>query len=207
MAISLTLVGVTKFADVAAINEALAAGLKNIGENKVQQAQEKFSQLSPEYRVTKHFIGHLQTNKVKEALKLFDMIQSVDSLRLAGAIDKEAAKLNRTVDILVQVNTFGEEQKFGVSLPEAPELIRKISEKKNLCLKGLMTIAPFTEDEQIIRKCFRDLKNFFDQISKKFDQSPHVKMKYLSMGMTADYRIALQEGSNMIRVGRRIFSE
>jgi pyridoxal phosphate enzyme (YggS family) len=152
-------------------------------------------------------IGHLQTNKAKQAVQLFDLIQSVDSVRLADEIEKEAAKPAKTVDILIEVNTSGEEQKFGVHPDEVPILIKEISHCPHIRLLGLMTMAPLTEEKGRIRRCFRDLRELFDAVEEDFAASSNIQMKYLSMGMTSDYEIALEEGSNMVRIGRAIFKE
>ena len=226
-----TLIGVTKYAQVEDIKQAIDAGLLNVGENKVQEGQNKFPLLDEgALKVTKHLIGHLQTNKVKQALQYFDLLQSVDSLKLAEEIQKQAAKLNRSVDILVQVNTAREEQKFGADPSAAISLIESISKLNHIRVLGLMTMAPFIDDKKIVRQCFRDLRILRDQVAEKFTLQPeghglqsvdeclragfrpwgstasgNVRMKYLSMGMTDDYEIALEEGSNMVRVGRAIF--
>ena len=203
----ITFIAVTKFADIPEIKEVIAAGLTHIGENKVQDAQRKFPAFeNSQIKVTRHMIGHLQTNKVKQALEVFDCIQSVDSLNLAVAIEPQAAKLNKDIDILVQVNTAGEKQKFGITPSEVSALIERIVELKHVHLQGLMTIAPFVEDREIIRRCFRDLRILRDEISGRFSAEHSITMKYLSMGMTEDYDIALEEGANMIRIGRAVFS-
>lgn len=202
------LVGATKYSEAPQIQEALQAGLKHIGENRVQDAQRKFPELERlGVKAVRHMIGHLQTNKVKQAVQLFDLIQSVDSVRLAEEIEKEAAKLAKTVDILIEVNTSGEEQKFGVRPQEITPLIEEISRCPHIRLLGLMTMAPFIEDQAVIRRCFRNLRELFDAVSKQFAVSSNIQMKYLSMGMTSDYEIALEEGSNMVRIGRAIFKE
>jgi len=202
----ITLIGVTKFADIPQINEAIRCGLVHIGENKVQEARKKFSSLEDsDKKVTRHMIGHLQTNKVKHTLEVFDCIQSVDSLRLANVVEQEASKLKRHINVLVQVNTAQEEQKFGTTPTEVTALIEAIADLKHIRLRGLMTMAPFIDDEAVTRGCFRDLRILRDQISKKFSSAENIEMKYLSMGMTADFEIALEEGSNMVRIGRGIF--
>ncbi len=201
------LVGVTKFASAEQIQEAISVGLKDVGENKVQQAKEKFPVLGPAAEnVTKHMIGHLQTNKVKDALNLFDMIQSVDSFHLAEEIEKQAAKQDMCVDILIQVNCAGEEQKFGVAPQDAIELVEQVSRLRHVRILGLMTIAPFVEDEEVIRQSFAQLRKLFDEVGVKFEGQQRVEMKWLSMGMTHDYKIAIEQGANMIRVGRAIFA-
>jgi pyridoxal phosphate enzyme (YggS family) len=202
----ITLVGATKYASAGQIQEAVEAGLKHIGENRVQDAQSKFPALDQlKVKAVRHMIGHLQTNKVKQALQFFDLIQSVDSVRLADEIEKEAAKLAKTVDILVEVNASGEEQKFGVHPNEVPGLIHEINRCPHIRLVGLMTMAPLTEEKGRIRRCFRDLRELFDAVEEDFADHERVDMKYLSMGMTSDYEIALEEGANMIRIGRAIF--
>lgn len=202
------LVGATKYSETSQIQEALQAGLKHIGENRVQDAQRKFPELERlGVKAVRHMIGHLQTNKVKDAVRFFDLIQSVDSVKLVLEIEKQAAKLNKDVDILIEVNTSGEEQKFGAKPDEVPALIQDVSHCQHVRLRGLMTMAPLTEDKGVIRRCFRDLRELFDAVSKQFAVSSNIQMKYLSMGMTSDYEIALEEGSNMVRIGRAIFKE
>ena len=201
----ITLVAATKYADAAQIKEALEAGITDIGENKVQEAQEKFSRLG-ETGGRRHMIGHLQTNKVKLALQLFDIIQSVDSLKLAQEIDSQAAKLKAQVKIFIEVNTSGEEQKFGVEPKNAMALIKTIGELSRIEVCGLMTMAPFVEDSQIIRRCFSTLRQMRDQVNEAFGSHPWVKMDFLSMGMSEDFEIAIEEGSNMVRIGRALFT-
>ena len=201
-----TLVGVTKYADSALVQQAVEAGLKHIGENKVQDARLKFARLQEAgLKVTKHMIGHLQTNKAKDAVAIFDMIQSVDSLKLAAEVQRQAQNANKTMDVLIQVNTSGEQQKFGIRPDEAAALIQQMQDMTCLRVKGLMTIAPLTQDQNMIRRSFRDLKILKDAIVKQLPQSERVDMRYLSMGMSDDFAIALEEGSNMIRIGRAIF--
>ncbi len=202
------LVGATKYSEASQIQEALQAGLKHIGENRVQDAQRKFPELERlGVKAVRHMIGHLQTNKVKDAVRFFDLIQSVDSVKLALEIEKQSGKLNQTIDVLVEVNTSGEEQKFGVRPQEITPLIEEISRCPHIRFLGLMTMAPFIEDQAVIHRCFRRLRELFDAVSKQFAASSNIQMKYLSMGMTSDYEIALEEGSNMVRIGRAIFKE
>ncbi len=204
----ITIVAVTKLASQELIQQALEGGITDIAENKVQEALKKYPGLKgPSGIVRRHFIGHLQTNKVKDAVKIFDMIQSVDSLRLAQELEKHSQKLGRPLDILIQVNCSGEKQKFGIGKSGALSLIEAVEELKDLRVLGLMTIAPLTDDERVVRQCFQDLKRLRDRVQKEFAGSPHVQMKFLSMGMTGDYSVALEEGSNMIRIGRAIFGE
>ncbi len=204
----ITLIGASKYADAPTIKEAVTAGLKHIGENKVQDAMDKFTILDQEHvRVTRHMLGHLQSNKAKHAVEIFDMIQSVDSIKLADEIEKHAARLNKVMEILVEVNTSGEEQKFGVHEDDVLPLIEEISRCEHVRLSGLMTMAPYTQDKDVIRKCFRDLRELFDAVEDEYATHPRVEMKYLSMGMSEDYAIAIEEGSNMVRIGRAIFKE
>ena len=196
----ITLVGISKYADATLLQEAIDAGLTHIGENRVQDAQAKFADLQTD-QVTKHLVGHLQSNKAKLAVQLFDVIESVDSLKIAQALNKEAGKINKRQNILIQVNTSGEEQKSGVSKEEALNLIKEIQKLEHLHLQGLMTMAPFENDGQNVRQTFRDLRMIFEQANATLD----VQMDVLSMGMSGDFEIALEEGSNMLRIGSAIF--
>lgn len=192
------LIAVTKNHTVEVMQEAINGGAKNIGENRVQEAAEKFLTLNRE--VTKHLIGHLQTNKAKQAVKLFDLIQSVDSEHLAAAIDKAAESIGKIQDILIQVNLAKEDTKSGVYEENLQDLISKIDGMKNIRLRGLMMIAPNYSDVEECRPLFRKMRNIYDKIRaerKNFD--------FLSMGMTHDYKIAVAEGANVVRVGTAIF--
>ncbi len=201
---SVTLIGVTKTKGIEDIKRAVRAGIKNIGENKVQEALEKYQELK-DLDLIWHFIGRLQTNKVKKSVEIFDLIHSVDRINLAEEIDKEASKLNKKQKVLLQVNTSGEESKAGFSIDDLIESLPKIVQMNSLDVVGLMTVAPATEDESLLRKCFSSLRELKDKIneSKYFTQ----ELKILSMGMTGDYAIAIEEGSTMIRLGRAIFGE
>ena len=202
----ITLVGVTKFAENDKIEAALAAGIVHIAENRVQEGKRKYPLIKGSgAKIMKHLIGHLQTNKVKDALKIFDLIQSVDSLKLAQEIEKEAAKLGRTFDILVQINTSGEEQKYGLAPADTMTLFDALANFKFIRVLGLMAMAPLTEDQEIVRDSFRKLRMHRDQITEHFKGSNTVEMKYLSMGMSQDFSLALEEGSNMVRIGSAIF--
>jgi pyridoxal phosphate enzyme (YggS family) len=156
-------------------------------------------------QVCSHIIGHLQTNKAKDAIKVCSLIQSVDTLKLANEIDKQAAKLNKTVEILVQFNTAQEEQKFGAAAEEALSLVEGISQLKHIHIKGFMCMAPYTEDQGIIRKAFADLRGIRDQVRTRFTGHPQIQTEILSFGMSGDYKIAIEEGSTMVRVGSAIF--
>jgi len=195
------LVGVTKRVSLDRIQEAVDAGLRTLGENRIQEAREKVAAITGD--VSWHMIGHLQRNKVKTAAGLFDMIQSVDSAELAAEIDRRSAQAGRNLDVLIEVKTAREETKFGVEACEAIDLIAKISELSNISVKGLMTIGTFTDDEGEVRRCFRELREL-GQKAARFDIAG-VEMRYLSMGMSSDFRVAIEEGSNMVRIGTAIF--
>jgi hypothetical protein len=193
------LVAATKDVPAGLIKEAINAGLTDIGENRVQEAKQKFDALMDQ-PVTWHMIGHLQTNKVKAALEIFSVIQSVDSERLADEISQRAQKC---VEIFIEVNTSGEESKFGIAPEKAARLAEHISGLKNLKLTGLMTVGPLAGDEKAVRTSFRLLKSLFVQI-KGLNLSGG-ELKYLSMGMSQDFETAIEEGSNLVRIGRAIF--
>ncbi len=202
-----TLVAVTKTAPIDAIQEAINAGIVHIAENRVQEAQAKFPLLTAANKsIITHIIGHLQSNKAKDAILVSSMIQSVDSLKLANEIEKQAARLGKTVDVLVQFNTAREEQKFGAAPEEACSLIEGITGMAHIRVKGLMTMAPYTDDQGVVRKTFADLRVIKDQIQDRFKGHPSIDMAIMSMGMSGDYKIAIEEGSTMIRVGSAIFS-
>jgi hypothetical protein len=194
-------IAVSKFFGVDAINEANSLGVTDFGENKAQELRDKYEILGD--KVIWHFIGTLQRNKVKYAVKAATYIHSVDSSMLADEINKEAKKLNKVQKILLEVKTSSEETKSGLSDDEdLLKLVRHCSNLANVELVGLMTMAAFTEDEKIIRKSFADLRNLKDKINKNgFDLSE------LSMGMTNDYEIAIEEGATMLRIGSAIFGQ
>ncbi len=203
----ITIVAVTKGAMVEKIVEVIDCGIQHIGENRIQEAADKYLQLKElckKFGVRWHMIGHLQTNKVKQALGMFDMIQSVDSLHLAEKINAEAGINSRSVDILIEVNTSGEASKFGAEKDKVLELMEKISAFKYIQVLGLMTIGPLTSDENRIRQAFGSLRQLKERLAQETSFS-NVKMDYLSMGMTDDYAIAVEEGSNMLRIGRAVF--
>ncbi len=200
------IVGITKYRSPLEIHQALESGLCHIGENKVQEALKKYSGINIATKpITKHMVGHLQRNKVRQALEIFDVIQSVDSFRLAESIQRHCCEMDRTVDILIQVNASQEKQKFGIFPQDVFLLVQKISELTHLRIKGLMTLAPLTDQKVMISDCFKRLKDLREELKEKFRETPHVSMQSLSMGMSDDYEIALQQGSNMIRIGRAIF--
>lgn len=202
----ITVVGVTKLVALEVIQEAINAGIRHIAENRVQEAESKFPWLKAKNPQIKcHLIGHLQTNKAKDAIKVCSLIQSVDSLKLVQEIEKQAAKTGQLVEILVQFNTAREEQKFGADPSQAYDLIESISRLSLVRIKGLMCMAPFTEDQGIIRKTFSDLRVIRDGTKSRFAGHPNVDMGILSMGMSSDYKIAIEEGSTMVRIGSAIF--
>ena len=193
------LVAVTKNHGVELMREAIDAGATDIGENRVQEATEKFQTL--DRQVTRHLIGHLQTNKVKAAVKLFDVIQSVDSEHLAASLDKAAKNIGKVQNVLIQVNLAREPQKSGVLLEDLDSLIKFVDEAKNLRLRGLMMIAPNFSNVEECRPLFRQMRELFDEL-----KTSRENFDMLSMGMTHDYKIAVAEGANVVRVGTAIFS-
>ena len=195
------LVAVTKLHDVDEINEAIDCGITDIGENKVQEIMDKFDHVKP---VRWHLIGHLQTNKVKYIIDKVSMIHSVDSLRLAQEINKRAQQHNLTMDILIQVNSAEEESKFGIKTEETGQMIQDILDTcENIRIRGLMCIAPFEENPEDARVYFAEVKKLYDEYGKM--EHPHLDFQYLSMGMSGDFHVAIEEGSNLIRVGTSIF--
>ena len=197
------LICVTKTATIQQIEEALAAGVTEIGESYVQDAEVKFKSI--EFRANWHLIGHLQTNKVKEAVRIFDFIHSVDSLKLAEEISKRSAGQRDLKRILIEVKTSEEAAKFGVLPEHTLPLLEKISELPNVRVMGLMTIAPLSENPENSRPYFQRLKKLSLLMSVK--RIKNVSMEYLSMGMSQDFEVAIDEGANMLRIGRAIFGE
>lgn len=195
------LVAVTKNVEPERINDAIDAGIKIIGENRIQEAQEKFKFISKD--VEKHLVGHLQTNKVKKALELFDLIHSLDSLHLAQEISKRSRETGKAAEVLIEVNTSDEPSKYGVKPEEVSDLVKEISKLGNIKIKGLMTVGLFTEDIEKVRPCFVKLRNLFESL--KSLKKENVEMRYLSMGMSSDFEVAIEEGANMIRIGTAIF--
>ena len=196
------LIGVTKTFGYEVIQAGIDLGITDIGENYVQEFAGKKPFLDPK-EVRFHMIGHLQTNKVKEALELFDVIHSVDRLKLAEKIQKEAEKMSKVVPVLVQVNTSAEESKFGIEPVETVTFVRSLTEFRNIEVIGLMTLAAFLDDPETVRPMFRVLKNLRDEINQL--HVPGVHLKELSMGMSNDYPVAIEEGATMIRVGTALF--
>jgi pyridoxal phosphate enzyme (YggS family) len=204
---TVTVVAVSKGRPVADIQDALAAGFVNIGENRVQEARMKYAhfqrlQLSPP-ALRWHMVGHLQTNKVKDAVTLFDLIQSVDSMRLAQEIDKCAAQTNKIQDVLLEVKVSPEEAKGGVAVKEASAIAQQIRLLPHIALKGLMTVAPLCNDAEETRPFFKMLRSLFDAMNKgEFRDCP---LPVLSMGMSDDFEVAIEEGATMVRLGRALF--
>ncbi len=195
------LVAVTKTVEADVMNAAVEFGVNIVGENRVQEIRRKFDdvQKGPKW----HLIGHLQTNKVKYIIDKVDMIHSVDSFRLAEEISKRAEKADRQIEILLQVNVAGEDQKFGVEPNQLEPLIHEIQSLNGVKIKGLMLIAPYADDPEDVRPVFRRLKEIFDDLKNK--EYKNVDLQYLSMGMTNDFEVAIEEGANFIRVGSGIF--
>jgi pyridoxal phosphate enzyme (YggS family) len=201
---SIRLVAVSKTVPAETVKEAIEAGATILGENYVQEAREKFDALVL-YPVSWHFIGHLQSNKAKYAVRLFDLIHSVDSLKLAHALDKEAKKVDKIQSILVQVNLSGEDTKSGITAAETPGLISEISRLENLLIKGLMTMPPYFYQPEKVRPYFGALRNLRDRLKEQ--SIPDLSMDELSMGMTGDFEVAIQEGATIVRIGTAIFGE
>ncbi|MBQ1336664.1 MAG: YggS family pyridoxal phosphate-dependent enzyme [Selenomonadaceae bacterium] len=197
------LVAVTKNHDVAAMREAIDAGVQEIGENRIQEAKSKFDVL--DRKVKWHLIGHLQTNKAKQAVKYVDLIHSIDSEHLAVAVNHAAASIDKIQDVLVQVNLAEEASKSGIHEDGLMDLLKSVDSLENLRLRGLMLIAPNYEDVEECRPLFRSMYGIFQRIRGM--EWKRAKIEYLSMGMTHDYRIAVEEGANIVRVGTAIFGQ
>ena len=193
----ITLIAVSKMHDINEINDVLACGIENLGENKVQELNSKYDNIDKS--VNWHLIGHLQTNKVKQIVDKVCLIHSVDSLHLAEEIDKRCKEIGKTMDILIQVNVANEESKFGVSCDEVLPLVNEIQKQcSNVRVRGLMQIAPATDNPEEVRPYFRAAKQIFDKMPSA---------DILSMGMSEDFEIAIEEGANMVRIGTMIFGE
>ena len=196
-----TLIAVSKTKPVETLQEAYDLGVRIFGENKVQELTAKYEALPKD--IHWHMIGHLQTNKVKYIIDKAELIHSVDSLKLAETIEKEAAKHDRIADILVEVNVAEEESKFGMKMEEVIPFVEKVSAFPHVRVRGLMTIAPFVEDPEENRSIFADLHKLYIDIKKKNHDNDTVSV--LSMGMTNDYEVAIEEGATMVRIGTGIF--
>ncbi len=199
----ITLIAAAKERSADEISEAIKAGIKIIGENYLQDTLKVINELKK--KVEWHFIGHLQTNKVKKVINIFDMIESVDSLKLAKEIEKCCKKQNKIMPILIEVNSGEENQKTGVAPKDVEQLIREISSLNYIKIMGLMTMGPRFGDPEESRAFFIKTKEVFEQI--KDLHLKNVEMKYLSMGMTNSYKVAIEEGANLVRIGTKIFGK
>lgn len=197
----ITLVAVSKRFPVDAIKAAVKYGITDIGESRIQESESKIGELGNIARW--HLIGHLQTNKAKKAVPLFDLIQSLDSLKLAGELNQNAEKFDKKVDCLLEINSSGEKTKFGFESSQTLSEMEKIMRLKNIRLRGLMTIGPLSPDKEILRRAFAQTKKLFYKCRDMASES----FTILSMGMSSDFDIAIEEGSNMIRVGTAIFGQ
>lgn len=197
------LVAAAKTRTAEEILQAIDAGIRKIGENYVQESLKVIEKIGNKARW--HFIGHLQTNKVKYVVPVYDMIETVDSFKLAKEIDKHAKKNNIIMPVLIEINSGKEPQKFGVMPKNTEKLIEEISSLPNIKIMGLMTMGPRFGDPEKARPYFKETKKIFDKI--KADNILNVEMKYLSMGMSNSYKIAIEEGANMVRIGTKIFGE
>lgn len=198
----ITLVAVTKTVEVERILAAIKAGLRVFGENYIQEARKKIEEINEP--VEWHFIGHLQRNKARYAVRLFDMIETVDSVRLAGEIQKRAELVNKVQPVLVQVNVSGEQSKSGISPDELPELLKFLSKSTSLAFRGLMTMPPYFHDPEKARPYFSELRHLRDRMAAKF---PSLSFSELSMGMSGDFAVAIEEGATIVRIGTAIFGE
>ncbi len=197
------LVGAAKTRSVDEVHEAIRAGLTIIGHNYVQEAERHFDAIS--HPVKWHMIGHLQSNKAKKAAAIFHMVETVDSMKLAKAIDKACKGFNKTMPILLEINSGEEDQKAGVMPKNVARLLQEISTLSHVKIRGLMTMGPFTGDPEEARPYFRKTKILFDELSAlNFD---NVDMSLLSMGMSNSYEVAIEEGANLVRIGTKIFGE
>jgi PLP dependent protein len=198
---SIKIVAVSKTFPPEAVQEAIDHGISLFGENKVQEAKQKTAMIKGDFAM--HLVGHLQSNKVKDAVKIFDIIHSIDKISTALKTDEEANKINKIQKILVQVNTSGEESKSGIEPDGTINICKNILSLRNAELIGLMTIGPLTEDANSIRSSFRMLKILLNETNAKLG----LNMKELSMGMSSDYKIAIEEGATLLRIGSAIFGQ
>jgi pyridoxal phosphate enzyme (YggS family) len=197
----IVVVAAAKSKSVAEVEEAIAAGITAVGENYLQESRTMIEAIGK--KVAWHFIGHVQKNKVKHIVPLFDVIETVDSFELASLIDQLALKAGKVMPVLIEVNIAREEQKHGSMPDEVPELIKKIAVLPNVRVEGLMTMGPFLDDPEGLRPYFRETRRLFDKL-KGLDL-PNVQMEHLSMGMSDSYLIAIEEGATMVRIGTKIF--
>jgi pyridoxal phosphate enzyme (YggS family) len=198
-----TIVAAAKSRTPQEILAAVEAGIGIIGENYVQEAESAYREIGGKARW--HFIGHLQKNKVKKAVEIFDMIETVDSIEIAAEIDKRCGQIGKTMPVLIEINSGREAQKSGVYPEDAAKLIAAISTLKNIRVMGMMTMGVLTGREEDLRPCFAETKKTFDRVGKM--AIPNTEMRFLSMGMSGSYQVALEEGANIIRIGSKIFGE
>ncbi len=202
----ISVIAVTKTHSTEVIEKALSLGLREIGENKAQEFIEKYELLENQNKdIHWHMIGHLQRNKVKYVVGKTKLIHSLDSMRLAKEIEKRAEKEALSVDTLLQVNVAKEDAKYGIFLEDVQSFLKNIEGFQHLKIRGLMTMAPYYEDPEKTRECFKKLKSLFEKLKK--EEYNNVSMEYLSMGMSNDFEVAIEEGSNMVRLGRTLFGE
>lgn len=195
-------IAVTKTVDASTAFEAYSAGISSFGENRVQELDDKYEILK-EHNIEWHMIGHLQKNKVKYILDKVKLIHSLDDIALAEEIEKRAAKLKQKVDVLIEINVGDEQSKFGIKTEEIYDFVKLMERFEHINVLGLMTVAPFSENPEDTRWVFKKMKEIYDNISNV--EIKNVEMKYLSMGMTNDFEIAIEEGSNVVRIGTAIF--
>jgi pyridoxal phosphate enzyme (YggS family) len=200
---AIKLLAVTKTVPLPAIEQAIEAGITALGENYVQEAKEKIAVIGQ--RVSWHMIGHLQTNKAKYTVNLFDYIHSVDRLELAAEINKRARLIDRKINILIEINVSGEKTKNGITTSETIELIKNVSMLESVSVKGLMTMAPYSTNPENSRPYFSELRNLRNKIIS--EGITNIQMEELSMGMTDDFEIAIEEGATIVRIGRAIFGQ
>ncbi|MEW6686406.1 MAG: YggS family pyridoxal phosphate-dependent enzyme [Candidatus Edwardsbacteria bacterium] len=197
----IVLVAVTKNVEAQKILEALESGVKIIGENRIREAESKLSLIGK--KAVWHLVGHLQTNKVKKALEIFETIQSVDSLHLASELNQRAKQKNKKIDVLIEVNTSGETTKFGFLPSGVIPALKEMAIFEALNIRGLMTVGLFSSNQEEVRPCFRLLRKLKEEIERlRLDK---ISIDYLSMGMSGDFEMAIEEGSNMVRIGAAIF--
>lgn len=197
------IVAVTKTHPISVLEAALEAGLDSLGENRVQELASKVEELGRD-RCRWHLIGHLQRNKARQAIQLFDLLHSIDSLRLARTLSSEAERAGMVVEGLVQVNTSGEESKYGFSPEEAVDVVGEMAELPGLRLSGIMTMAPFTADEAVLRRTFAGAREVFERCGREVEG---FEARHLSMGMSNDFEVAVEEGSTLVRLGTVLFGE
>ncbi|ADL12410.1 YggS family pyridoxal phosphate-dependent enzyme [Acetohalobium arabaticum] len=197
------LVAVTKTRGIEEIKEVIEADVVDLGESRVQELRDKYDNISQ--KINWHMIGHLQRNKVKYIMRMerCNLIHSMDSMRLAKKINKRAGMADRVMNVLVQINVAGDENKFGLEPEETIDYLRKVAEFENLQVKGLMTMVPYVDDTEQVRPYFRELKELFEEVKRA--EIPNIEMQELSMGITNDFEVAIEEGATIVRVGSAIF--